>query len=428
MVNACPALLISAPASGCGKTSITAALARLHARQGRRVRVFKCGPDFLDPQIHEVVTGAPCDNLDLWMCGCEDGARRLAAAAAAADLILVEGVMGLFDGAPSSADIAERFSLPVLAVIDASAMAQTFAAVAQGLARFRPALPFAGVLANRVGSPGHAELLRACLPADIAWFGAVERDEAAALPERHLGLYAAAEIGDLTSRLDRLADHLAQTPLDQLPPGVVFASPPETAPKRLLDGCRIAVARDAAFCFIYPANLELLRRLGADIRFFSPLAGDPLPDCDAAWLPGGYPELYGAALASRNELWFQLRAHGESDKPLLAECGGMMALFERMVDGSGAAHRMAGLLPGETVMQPRLAALGPQQAMLPEGLLRGHTFHHSRCATPLPPLRQATTPEGLGGEAVYRRGRITASYLHFYFPSNPTAVARLFQP
>ena len=422
-----PALLIAAPASGQGKTSVTAALARLHARQGRRVRVLKCGPDFLDPMIHEAASGTVCYNLDLGMCGEADCARRLAAAARDADLVLVEGVMGLFDGNPSAADIAQRFGIPVMAVIDAAAMAQTFAAVAHGLASFRPGLPFSGVLANRVGSPGHAELLRASLPAGMRWYGALARDADAALPERHLGLLQAGEIGDLVARLDRMADRLAETGAGELPPPVDLIEPPPAAVPPLLAGKRIAVARDAAFGFIYPANLDTLRELGATLEFFSPLAGDPLPACDAAWIPGGYPELHAEALAANRSLWDALAAHVATAKPLLAECGGMMALFETLVDKEGRSHALGGLLPGRVVMQPRLAALGMQVAQLPEGELRGHTFHYSRTETDVTPLACAQTPEGREGEAVYRKDRLTASYVHFYFPSNPEAAARLFR-
>lgn len=188
MSRACPALLVSAPASGQGKTTLTAALARLHTRAGRRVRVFKCGPDFLDPQILERASGAPVQSLDLWMCGPQDAAARLHEAAAQADLILVEGVMGLYDGAPSSADIARRFGLPVLAVLDAGAMAQTFGALVHGLATYGDGVNLLGVMANRVGSAYHATLLRQSLPAGVSWYGALGSDAGAALPQRHLGL------------------------------------------------------------------------------------------------------------------------------------------------------------------------------------------------------------------------------------------------
>ncbi|MBR0566766.1 cobyrinate a,c-diamide synthase [Azoarcus sp. L1K30] len=422
----CPALLVAAPASGQGKTTVTAALARMHVRLGRKVRVFKSGPDFLDPQIHAVASGVPVYNIDLGMCGEDDIARRLYDAAGEADLILVEGVMGLFDGAPSAADIACRFGLPVMTVIDARAMAQTFGAVAHGLASYRPQLPFAGVLANQVGSPRHADMLAASLPAGMRWFGAVLRDADGTLPERHLGLMQAAEISDLDARLDRLADNLARTGAAELPPAVTFDAAPITPTPPLLAGHRIAVARDAAYGFIYPANLDALRALGATLTFFSPLAGDTLPECDAVWLPGGYPELHGAQLAANRDFWEALRGHVDAGWPVLAECGGMMSLFETLVDKGGQQHAVGGLLPGRTVMQQRLAALGLQTAELPEGPVRGHTFHYSKSETPLPPWGHARTADGRQGEAIYRCGRLTASYVHLYFPSHPAAIGRLF--
>jgi len=426
-------LLIAAPASGQGKTSIVAGLARLYTRQGKSVRVFKCGPDFLDPMIHAAASGAPCENLDLWMCGEDDAAWRLTRAAETADVILVEGVMGLFDGAPSAADIARRFNLPVLAVIDASAMAQTFGALAHGLAHYQPDLPFYGVLANRVASTGHAEMLEESVSPGIRWCGTVPRDAAASLPERHLGLHQAAEIDDLMARLDRMADYLEKTPLatlsmpfDAVSPTPTFSVPP------LLNDKTIAIARDAAFCFLYPANLELLENLGAELAFFSPLAGESIPHCDALWLPGGYPELHAAVLTRNQTFFAALAVHVAAGKPLLAECGGMMTLFDTLTDTEGVAHPMAGLLPGRVVMQSRLTALGGQEATLPEGILRGHTFHYSKAETPLTPFATARRQQPLGnkteGEAIYRRERLTASYVHFYFPSNLEAAARLFLP
>lgn len=341
-------------------------------------------------------------------------------------MVIVEGVMGLFDGEPSAADIAARFGVPVMAVIDASAMAGTFGAVVHGLATYRPDLPFHGAFANRVGSAGHAEMLRPSVPAGIKWCGHLPRDESLSLPERHLGLVLAEELDDLEARLDRIADALATTPLAELPPPVEFPDlrGPEL-PQRLA-GRRIAIARDAAFAFAYPANLECLQALGAELVFFSPLAGDALPECHAAWLPGGYPELHADRLAAHGKLRDALAAHVDAGKPLLAECGGMMSLFDTLVDGEGRTHAMAGLLPGTVRMQPRLSALGLQEVVLPEGTLRGHTFHFSRSETPLTPLAHAITPGGRRGEAVYRRNRLTASYVHFYFPSNPHAVATLF--
>lgn len=439
MSRACPALLIGAPASGQGKTTVTAALARLHRRAGRRVRVFKCGPDFLDPQVLEVASGAPVQTLDLWMCGPHDAAARLYAAAGDADLILVEGVMGLYDGAPSSADIARRFGLPVLAVLDAGAMAQTFGALVHGLATYRDGVRLAGALANRVGSAHHARLLQDSLPAGVAWYGALAGDAAAALPERHLGLTQPGEIADLDARLDRLADALARS-LDAsmratardgaapLPPATPFAPAALAESPALLRGVTVGVAHDAALGFVYPANLECLAALGATPRLFSPLADGALPACDALWLPGGYPELHAPALAANTALLDGLRTHHRAGKPILAECGGLMALFETLTDRDGRSHRMAGLLPGGTVMQARLAAIGGQALDLPEGELRGHAFHYSVAHTPARPALRARTPDGQPGEAVYRAGRLTGSYVHAYFPSNPAAVAALLRP
>ncbi len=299
MKTACPALLVAAPASSQGKTTVVAALARLHARQGRKVRVFKCGPDFLDPQIHAIASGAPCQNIDLWMCGEEDARWRLAEAAREADLILIEGVMGLFDGDPSAAELATRLGIPILTVIDGAAMASSFGAIAYGLKHYRPGTPLTAAFANRVGSDYHAELLKKSLPDDIRWMGHLPRDDFAAMPERHLGLLPAAEIADLSERLDRMADALAKTEAALLPPAVEFAAAERPQLPPLLAGTTIAVARDAAFCFLYPANLDCLQAMGANLVFFSPLADVMLPACDAVWLPGGYPELHGKALAGQ---------------------------------------------------------------------------------------------------------------------------------
>ena len=423
---ACPAFLVAAPASGQGKTTVVAALARLHTRLGRRVRVFKCGPDFLDPQIHAIASGAPCQNVDLWMCGADDIAWRLAEAARDADLILVEGVMGLYDGSPSAAELARQLGLPILAVIDGASMANSFGAIAFGLKNYQPGTPLNAAFANRVGSAYHAELLEKSLPPDISWYGHLPRDAEAAMPERHLGLLPAAEIDGLSQRIDRMADLLASTAAAQLPPCVEFADVAPPAMSMLLHGKTIAVARDAAFCFLYQANIDCLERLGATLIYFSPLVDSELPPCDAVWLPGGYPELHGPALGANRALWRDLTAHIDAGKPVLAECGGMMALFEAMRDVHGAEFPVAGLLPGRVVMQKKLAGLGMQEVALPEGILRGHAFHYSQTETGLAPLCTSRRPDGRTGEAVYRRQRLTASYMHLYFPSNPDAVARLF--
>lgn len=425
----CPAVLIAAPASGQGKTTVTAALARLHRNQGRRVRVFKCGPDFLDPMILARASGAPVYQLDMWMVGEADSRRLLWEAAQDADIILIEGVMGLFDGTPSSADLARHFGVPVLAVIDGTAMAQTFGALALGLACYQPDLPFAGVLANRVGTVRHAQLLEGSLTQGLRWYGALSRETGIELPSRHLGLVQASELNDLDVRLDAAAAALAQTCEVALPPAVTFAAPCAQHVAPLLDGVCIAVARDAAFAFVYDASLDVLRGMGAELVFFSPLHDARLPLCDSLYLPGGYPELHHQALAANASMLEDIRAHHAADKPLLAECGGMLYLLDALTDVEGARAQLLGLLPGEAVMQKRLAALALQAVELPEGVLRGHTYHHSLTSTELQPIARGVSPNGgRGAEAVYRQGRMTASYVHFYFPSNPAAVAALFAP
>lgn len=437
----CPALVIAACASGQGKTTAVAALARLHARRGRRVRVFKCGPDYLDPHWHRLASGAPVEQLDLWMTGPEDCARRLHAAAQDADLVLIEGVMGLFDGADCVADLAQRFGIPVLAVVDAGAMGGTLGAIAHGLKTFRPGLPWAGVLANRVAGERHAQMLQDGLQDGADWLGALpclaREGGAALLPERHLGLVAAHELPDALARLDAAADAMAATPLGQMDGpalqrfAVDFATPPaQAAMPPLLAGRTVAVARDAAFAFIYPGNLQTLGQLGARLAFFSPLAGERLPSCDAVWLPGGYPELHAQQLAANQGLRQDLRAHAAAGKALWAECGGMMALAGSICLPDGRELPLWGLLPGRVTLHRRLAGLGPQQLALPQGMLRGHTFHYSSFDSTAPAATRTARP-GQGaapdaGEAVYRLGSVQASYFHAWFASSPAATAALF--
>ena len=432
--------MVTAPASGQGKTTVTAALAHWHRSQGRRVRVFKTGPDFLDPMVLECASGAPVQQLDLWMGGEAHCAELLHSAAEQADVILVEGVMGLHDGTPSSADLALRFDLPLLMVIDASSMAQTFGAVAHGLATYRPGLRLAGVLANRVGSTSHAQMLQESLPAGMTWCGALPRGGHYGLPSRHLGLVQAAEVNDLAERIEAAARALGAVGLLSMPPDVVFEAPqqstflPGTGRSTLaglpgpLTGTTVAVAQDAAFSFIYPANLDTLRALGAQLCFFSPLANEPVPAiAHALYLPGGYPELHLQALTDNIAMRESIRAHHAAGRPLVAECGGMLALLESLSDKAGHDAPMLGLLPGRAVMAERLVNLGMHSLMLPEGQVRGHTFHHARIEQHLPATLHtlAQRPHGQP-EAVFRQGRLFASFMHMYFPSNPLAIAALF--
>jgi cobyrinic acid a,c-diamide synthase len=419
--------LISAPSSGQGKTTVTAALARLHHNAGLRVRVFKCGPDFLDPTILAAACGSPVHQLDLWMVGEENCRDLLWQAAGEADLIIVEGVMGLFDGSPSAADLAELFSLPVLAVIDAKAMAQTFAAVAFGLSRFRPSLAFAGALANRVAGDHHAKLIKDSLPPELTWRGALRRQDELELPSRHLGLVQASELTDLDRRLNLAAEQLAEQGVATMPREVEFFKSGATAPPKALSGVKIAIARDAAFSFIYQANIDLLEAMGAQLLFFSPINGDGLPTCDSLYLPGGYPELHLDSLADNRLLIDDILLHQSQNKPILAECGGLLYLLESLSYGQ-KRRRMVGLLPARAELTGKLMGLGLMSAQLPEGTLRGHCFHHSTLSTDLSPLTFGVRHDGRNqlGEAVYRLKRLTATYIHFYFPSNWQACAALF--
>ena len=427
-MRSCPALLISAPASGQGKTTVTAALAAFHRSQGRVVRVFKTGPDFIDPTILEQASGHPVYQLDLWMCGEAHCRELLYQAAVDADLILIEGVMGLFDGVPSSADLAKKFGIPVLAVIDAGAMAQTFAAVAHGLSELDPDLPFYGVVANRVGGARHAQMLTEKLPRTLKFCGAQPRVAEIGLPERHLGLLQAAELPDIEMRISLAAKIWAEHGDTSLPPAVAFSSPiASDYPARILEGVKIAVAQDAAFSFLYRANLDVLRDLGAELSFFSPLVDRSLPDADSLYLPGGYPELHLEKLAANTAMLDAIREHHAANKPIFAECGGMLYALQSVADAHGRSENLLGLMSGTAAMQKSLSALALQSVALQQGTLRGHTFHYSKLQTDLAPVATGVCPNGgATAEAVYRQLNLTASYIHFYFPSDPVAAARLF--
>ena len=417
-------MLISAPASGQGKTTVTAALAYYHRSQGRKVRVFKTGPDFIDPQILAYASGNPVYQLDLWMMGEAHCRQLLYRAAGDADVILIEGVMGLFDGDCSSADLAETLSVPIAAVVDAQGMAQTFAAIAFGLANYRPDLAFAGIIANKVGSPGHVQLLQECLPEDLPLLAAMAKDEAVGLPSRHLGLLQADEIGDLDQRAAELLTNFAPC---RLPEPVAFNAAEPLEMPRLLTGKRIAVARDAAFSFVYQANLDCLMAMGAELEFFSPLSDSVLPEADSVYLPGGYPELHLQALGDNEAMKQALREHHSAGKAIYAECGGFLYLLDSVMDKEGNTAEMVGLLQGHARMQSRLVNLGMQSITLEQGEIRGHSFHHSQLESDMVPFaysnpqRQRSKAEGF-----YRVGSLQASYLHLYFPFNPRQAAGFF--
>jgi len=425
----CPALLVTAPASGQGKTTVTAALAYHYRQQGLDVRVFKTGPDFLDPKILQFASGNPVYQLDLWMVGEEQSKQLLYKTACEADLILIEGVMGLFDGSPSTADLARLFNIPILAVIDAAGMAGTFAAVAHGLTSYQGDLQFAGVLANNTGSSNHASMLCNSLPATIPWYGALNRDEHISLGHRHLGLLQVDEITDIDERLQRASQMLKDSGLDKMPDEVCFAEIPMQNIEPLLKGIRIGMARDSAFSFYYQANIDLLTQMGADIIYFSPVADTQLPDVDSLYLPGGYPEHHLEALENNIAMKQAIDRHVSENKPLVAECGGLLYLLESLTDAEGHRAQMTGILPGHAQLHKKLVNLSMQSMPHEQGNIRGHSFHYSSMDTSLSPALSTEARGKFGkAEAIYSRNKLIASYMHLYMPSSPLATAALFTP
>jgi cobyrinic acid a,c-diamide synthase len=425
-------LLIAAPASGSGKTVLTLGLLRAFRNRGLAVASVKCGPDYIDPAYHTAASGRPCANLDTWAMSpglLADLARR---AAEGAELVLGEGVMGLFDGAPdgrgSTADLARATGWPLILVVDARGLGASAAALVHGYMSYRPETRLAGLLFNRVGGAGHERLLnRACEPLGLPILGAVPRDDGLGLPERHLGLVQAGEQADLEAFLDGAAGLITRSvDLDGLAALAGPASLEAAAPRSPLPplGQRIAAARDLAFAFAYPFVLDGWRAAGAEVSAFSPLADEaPEPSCDAVYLPGGYPELHGGRLAANDGFLSGLRAAAERGAAIYGECGGYMVLGRGLVDGDGRRHPMAGLLPLESSFAERRLSLGYRQIeVLEDGPLgpkgsryRGHEFHY---ATTLSgeggaPLFATRDSEGRArGGAGARAGRVAGSFVH----------------
>ena len=421
----CQAALIAAPSSGQGKTLLTAALARRASNAGQRVRVFKVGPDYLDPGILEAASRQAVWNLDAWIMGVDHCRQLLWQAAQDNDLVLVEGVMGMHDNQPSNAELARLFGLPVVLVMNAGRFAQTAAALVEGMEGYLPGVEVSGVIGNFVGSDNHHRLLSEAIGERYA--GSVRRNDALALPERHLGLVQAAEQETLTQWLDRAADLLEQYDVRLDGREVAFDPADLPAPQGRLEDLTIAVARDRAFSFIYPANVHWLESEGARLQWFSPLADEPVPDCDAVWLPGGYPELHAAALDGADQSRDGIRRHVAAGRPLLAECGGMMYAAREIIDLDGQRFRGCGILDASFTMMPRFQAIGHLEATYPAGSVRGHTFHHSRMVTALKAVTRTRDISGGEAEGVYRIGNAVFGYMHHYFPSGPDAIAALFR-
>ncbi|TJZ87776.1 cobyrinate a,c-diamide synthase [Paracoccus hibiscisoli] len=432
-----PGLMISAPASGTGKTMLMLGLLTALRRRGLTVQPFKSGPDYIDPGFHLAASGRSSFNLDAWAM--EPG--RLAAHVTGQDdanLVLAEGSMGLFDGVAtagetgigSSAEIAMMMGWPVVLILDVSGQAQSAAATARGFATLRPDLPFAGVVLNRVASPRHDRLIReGMIQAGIRVLGSLPRQGNIVLPERHLGLIQAEETAGLQAILDHAGDFIAaHCDLDAIIAAAAHRALPDAPVPRPLTppGGRIALARDAAFSFVYPHVLAAWRQAGATILPFSPLADEgPDDSADCCWLPGGYPELHAPRLAACDV--FRAAMHRfAATRPVHGECGGYMALGAGLVDADGVRHQMLGLLGLETSYAKRRMHLGYRRAepltALP-GLgrvaLRGHEFHYaSILSQPDAPLARVTDATGAEvAETGSHRGTVTGTFFHLIAPA-----------
>ncbi len=430
-----PGLIIAAPRSGAGKTTLALGLMSALKRRGLTVQPFKCGPDYIDPAFHKEATGRDSFNLDIWAMRRALIANLIGEAASGADICIAEGVMGLFDGARgegrcgkgSTADLAALTGWPVVLTLDVSAQAETAAAIALGCRAYRDDIQLAGVILNRVASPGHADLIRPAIERiGLPVFGAVFRRDSLTLPDRHLGLVQASEHASLRDYLGALGEIVeANVSLDAL---IACASPAALAgvtgnPRLPPPGQRIALAEDRAFSFIYPHIVHGWRSAGAEILPFSPLA-DEAPDAaaDAVWLPGGYPELHADALAACGRFREGLRHAAARDLPIHGECGGYMVLGAGLEDAAGVRHEMAGLLGLETSFAKRKLHLGYRRVRLlarcsigpTQSLVYGHEFHYaSVLAVNDEPLLDLVDAAGApSAEKGSRRGSVTGTFFH----------------
>lgn len=422
-------VVVAAPRSGAGKTTVALGLMRAFARRGVSVQPFKCGPDYIDPAFHRAATGRDSFNLDGWAM--PPAAIAGLVAAHPAELAIAEGVMGLFDGVGgrgATADIAALLGWPVVLVLDVKGQTETAAAIAQGMARYRADVTVAGAILNRVASERHLRLIAPALErAGLALFGALSDDPRLTLPERHLGLVQASETEALEAHLDALATALAdKVDLDAVAAGAREGKAGAPAgPAAFIDppGQRVALASDRAFSFMYPHLLAHWRARGAEIAPFSPLADEaPAADADAVWLPGGYPELHAATLANAARFRAGLRALADRAVPIHGECGGYMVLGAGLEDAGGARHAMAGLLALETSFARRSLHLGYRSAQLGADCalgragttILGHEFHYARVLgvgdAPLVDCRDATG--AVVAEAGARRGSVSGTFFH----------------
>ena len=439
-------LVVAGVSSGVGKTTVTVGLMRALRRRGLRVAAFKCGPDYLDPTYHTRAAGQVSHNLDGWMMGKRAVLDTFSTAAAGAEIAIIEGVMGLFDGASptsdagSSAEIAKWLAAPVLLVADAGGMARSIAALARGFSEFDPELRVAALACNRVGSASHLELLRGALGSSLPLLGGLQKRPDLAFRERHLGLRTADAESVPEALLERWADEVehgfdlnALLELARSAPALPEPEPELATTAALPSRCRIGVALDAAFHFYYADNLRRLEQLGAELCYFSPLAASELPDVDGLYFGGGYPELHAAQLAANAGLRTAIAQFAERGRPVYAECGGLMYLVDAIRTLDGQRHAMVGCLRGEAVVRERLVALGyvdvetrSPSLLGPSGLrFRGHQFRYSELLG-APEGSAYLLHQRRGGEPLlegYQSGSVLGSYVHAHWASNPAAAA-----
>ncbi len=416
--------LLAGIQSGCGKTTIMLALLHYLKSQQQHITSFKAGPDFLDPLWHELITKRTSYNLDTRMVGLEQSKQLINNQHKQVDLALIEGVMGLFDGRSgvgldgSSADLAKGLDCPVILVVNAKGISGSIVPLVSGYYEYaeKMGVTIAGVIANRVGSAHHASLLKSFLqdykmPPLVAW---MEKD-LPALPERHLGLVTpdGLDIPDYSDffHVDKLALFSAFSKWSECESAI-------NKPENYLQGKKIAIAKDAACCFIYPANIDWLNQQGAEIQYFSVIKGESVPEnANALWLPGGYPELYAKQL-SVSKSWQSVNQFIQAGHPVLAECGGSLLLGEQLIDLDGVAWPMAGTLPFVSKMQKKLASLGYREDA---SGMRGHEFHYSTRDN------QQTFQscfECSRGDKGIRYKNLRTSYIHWYFSSAPEVMAK----
>ncbi len=431
-------IIIAAPHSGAGKTTVTLAVLAALARRGVVVRAAKAGPDYIDPAFHAAAAGSASVNLDSWAMPGQFLDALAAQAADGAEIFVIEGVMGLFDGAAASrgrrgatADLAAHFGLPVVLVLDVSRQAQSAAALVRGFAAHDPAVCVAGVILNRVASDRHRALVAAAIAElGVPVLGAIPRDVMLALPERHLGLVQVGEHADLATLIGRLADvaegHLDLDAIMAIAAPLTIAVPtdgPAHLPAIPPPGQRIALAWDRAFSFVYPHLINAWRGVGAEIFRFSPLGDEPPPEhADSCWLPGGYPELHAHTLAAAHRFGAGLRRFAET-RPVHGECGGYMVLGEDIEDAAGQHHAMIGLLGHATSFAKRKLHLGYRSARLladnvlgrKGAIVRGHEFHYASLTSPGAdePFAELADAENRAlGKSGGRRGHVTGTFFH----------------